>query len=101
MSRTDSHAPFHVRMARGEVCSLPVHHCAGRECDLPELVPDWAELRGRRCRWEPFRTYRNWCSCWMCHWHHRPEERRAVRCGGLRAIARAWNGGDPGAADDA
>ena len=94
MSRTDSHAPFHVRMARGEVSAYPVHRCAGRECDLPDLVPGWADRGGEVCRWEPFQEDQNWCSCWMCHWHHRPEVRRAADRARLRDVVRAWNGGD-------
>lgn len=39
MSRTDSHAPLHVRIARREVVARPVHRCARRECDLPALDP--------------------------------------------------------------
>ena len=71
-------------MVRGEVYAYPVHDCAGRHCDLPELVPGWADLRGRRCRWEWSFTGQNWCSCWMCHWHHRPEVRRAADRARLR-----------------
>lgn len=93
MSRTDAHAPFHVRVVRREVATRPVHRCAGHdECDLPELVPGWVDTR-HRCRWEYTYTGRGVCSCWMCHWHRRPEVRRAAVRTELRAVAREWNAG--------
>ena len=100
MSRTDSHAPFHVRMVRGEVSSYPVHLCACRECDLPDLVSGWVDRGGDACHWEPFQEDQNWCSCWMCHWHRRPEVNRAATRAQLRDVARVWNGGDDSAGEE-
>ena len=94
MSRTDSHAPLYVRIARREVADRPVQRCAGRDCDLPDLVPGWSGRRGARCYWQWFFTGRDVCNCWMCHWHSRPEVRRAVVHAELRGVAREWNGGD-------
>lgn len=94
MSRTDAHAPFLVRVARREVSVVPVHRCAGRECDLPELVPDWSIGRIGLCHWEFTYTGTNVCGCWMCHWHSRPEQCRAAVRAELREVAREWNGGE-------
>lgn len=94
MSRTDSHAPFTVRVARREVAARPVHRCAGRQCDLPNLVPGWTTGRIGRCYWQWFFTGRGVCSCWMCHWRHRPEACRAAVRTELRAVVREWNGGE-------
>lgn len=90
MSRTDAHAPFDVRVARREISVVPVHRCAGRECDLP----DRSTCRVGRCYWAFMFTGTNVCSCWMCHWHHRPQDRRSAVRARLRDAARAWNGGD-------
>lgn len=100
MSRTDAHAPFHVRMVRGEVVSYPLHDCAGRECDLPDLVYGWADQRGRRCRWAWSFTGQNWCPCWMCHGSGHEPERRAARRAQLRNVVRAWNCGDDDAGEE-
>lgn len=97
MSRTDAHAPFHVRVARREVAVVPVHRCASRDCDLPDLAPGWADAC-HRCRWEFTYTGRGICSCWMCHWHSKPERRRAAERAELRAVAREWNAGEAEAA---
>jgi hypothetical protein len=90
VSHTDAHAPFRVRVARREVAVRAVHRCAGRDCDLPDLDPGWADARSS-CRWEFVYTGTNVCSCWMCHWRHRSEERRAAVRARLRAVAREWN----------
>ncbi|MBN7296617.1 hypothetical protein [Mycobacteroides abscessus] len=92
MSRTDSHAPFRVRVARGEVAVRAVHRCAGRDCDLPDLAPGWSIGRIGRCYWQWFFTGRGVCSCWMCHWRTRPEVHRAAVRTELRGVAREWNG---------
>ena len=98
MSRTDAHAPFHVRVARREVAVIPDHRCAdGGECDLPGLVPGWTDTR-HRCRWQYTYTDAGVCSCWMCHWHSKPEQPRVAVRIALRAVARRWNGGDDDAA---
>lgn len=93
VSRTDAHAPFHVRIARREVAVIPVHRCPGGECDLPDLVAGWVDARSR-CYWQFTFTGRYICSCWMCHWHRRPGQRCAVVRAQLRAAAREWNGGE-------
>lgn len=97
MSRTDAHAPFRVRLARREVAARPVHRCADSECDLPDLDPGWSIGRIGRCYWEFVYTGTNVCSCWMCHWHTRPEERRAAVRAELRGQMREWNSGGAGA----
>jgi hypothetical protein len=94
VSRTDAHTPYRVRVARREVAVRAVHRCAGRECDLPVPVPGWSGRRGDCCYWQWFFTGVNVCSCWMCHWHHRPEVRRAAVRAELRGVAREWNAGE-------
>jgi len=90
MSRTDAHSPFRVRVARREISVVAVHRCGGRDCDLPARGAG-----GRtRCHWEFAYTGDGVCSCWMCHWHHRTEDRRSAVRTRLRDEARAWNGGD-------
>lgn len=102
VSRTDAHAPFHVRLARGEVAVHPVHRCTGPEtCDLPDLVPGWADT-AHRCHWQWFFTGQDVCSCWMCHWPKRRQPRRSGRGSSrvqLRGLARSWNAGDSEAGD--
>jgi hypothetical protein len=94
MSRTDSHAPFAVRMLRGEVAHHAVHLCGGNDrCDLPDLEAGGTTGPGC-CQWEWTFTGHNWCSCWMCHWRKRPQQRRTAVRTELRAVAREWNGGD-------
>lgn len=97
MSRTDAHTPYRVRVARRELAARAVHRCAGSECDLPDLVAVWSIGRVGRCHWEFAYTGTNVCSCWMCHWHSRPEPRRSSRGARrveLRGVGRRWNGGD-------
>lgn len=100
MSRTDAHTPYLGRVARREVTVVPVHRCAGRQCDLPALDADWSIGRVGRvgragsCYWEFAYTGVNVCCCWMCHWHRRTEQRRAAVRTELRAAAREWNAGD-------
>lgn len=90
MSRTDAHAPFHVRAARREISVVAVHYCGGHRCDLPDRSAD-----GRtRCYWQFVFTGRGVCSCWMCHWHRRPQIHRSVVRARLRDVACAWNRGD-------
>ncbi|MGV0675711.1 hypothetical protein ABQE62_05895 [Mycolicibacterium fortuitum] len=93
MSRTDAHTPYRVRVARREVSVVPVHRCAGSVCDLPDLDPAWTIGRIGRCYWEFVFTGTEVCSCWMCHWHHRPEQRRSTLRAELRGVAREWNAG--------
>ncbi|WP_328357005.1 hypothetical protein OG976_01635 [Mycobacterium sp. NBC_00419] len=52
MSRTDAHTPYRVRVASREVVVRAVHRCAGRDCDLFDLVPTWSISRIGRCYWE-------------------------------------------------
>lgn len=94
MSRTDAHAPFHIRVVRREISVVAVHRCAGGDCDLPALVPGWPDRGGDRCRWEFAFTGTNVCCCWMCHWCSRPEQPRAAVRAALRGVAHAWNAGD-------
>lgn len=94
MSRTDAHTPYRVRVARREVSVVPVHRCAGRDCDLPALDPSWSIGRIGRCYYEFTFTGTNVCSCWMCHWHSRPEVRRAAVRAALRSAVREWNAGE-------
>jgi hypothetical protein len=91
MSRTDAHTPRRVRVARREIAVRAVHRCAGGECDLPALDPGWTIGRIGRCYWEFVYTGTNVCSCWMCHWRHRPESPRTAVRTQLRAKAREWN----------
>ncbi|WP_162625490.1 hypothetical protein [Mycolicibacterium llatzerense] len=95
MSRTDAHAPFAVRMLRGEVAHHAVHLCDGdpARCSLPDLEAGWTTGPGL-CRWEWTYTGHNWCSCWMCHWHSRLEVRRAAVRAELRGQVREWNAGE-------
>lgn len=100
MSRTDAHAPFAVRMLRGEVAHYAVHLCADDPalCSLPDLEAGWT-TGPDRCRWEWTFTGRNWCPCRMCHWPKRRQPRRSgrgARRTQLRGLAREWNGGDEG-----
>lgn len=97
MSRTDAHAPFAVRMLRGEVAHHARHLCSGDPalCSLPDLEAGWTTGPGC-CLWEWTFTGRNWCSCWMCHWPSHRQPRRSGRGASraeLRDVARAWNGG--------
>ncbi len=98
MSRTDTHAPFHVRLLRGEVAHRALHDCGGDPalCSLPDFKAGWTTGPGR-CRWEWIFTGQNWCSCWMCHWPRHRQPRRSGRGAHgarLRGVARSWNGGD-------
>lgn len=102
MSHTDAHAPFAVRLLRGEVAHLAVHGCGGdpKLCTLPDLNAGWTTGPGP-CRWEWTFTGRNWCSCWMCHCPRRTLARRSGRASyraQLRLTAREYNGGS--ASDD-
>lgn len=46
MSRTDSHAPFHVRVARREVPVHAAHRCAGGGCECATgPLPVWTTDR--------------------------------------------------------
>ncbi len=94
MSRTDAHAPFHVRFVRGEITGSAVHSCDRIACPLVD------DAVVGSCYWEYLYEGRNWCPCWMCHWHRRPEYRRAAERARLRDVARAWNGGDDGAVEE-
>ncbi|CDO07280.1 hypothetical protein [Mycolicibacterium cosmeticum] len=95
MSRNDAHAPYRVRVARREVAVRVVHRCGGRDCDLPDLDPAWSTGQIGRCYREFVFTATNVCSCWMCHWHSRPQVRRAALRAELRRAAREWNAAVP------
>ncbi|MEZ0385298.1 hypothetical protein [Mycobacterium sp. pW045] len=89
MSRTDAHAPIDVRIARREIAVVAAHRCGGPGCDLPDRFVG----RAGRCHWQLVYTGVKVCSCWMCHWHSRPEEGRSAVRSRLRDEARAWNAG--------
>lgn len=90
MSRTDAHAPLHVRVARREISVDAVHFCGGAECDLP----DRGTGTRSRCHWQFVFTGTGICSCWMCHGHRRREIRRSAVRARLREAACAFNAGN-------
>lgn len=81
MSRTDAHAPFHVRLARGDVPRVEVHDHVDGVCDLPDPYDRDALWQGRgHCHWTWLWDGHGLCPCEMCHCgdlHRR--ERRADR----------------------
>lgn len=83
MSRTDAHAPFRVRLARGELAARPVHACADRDCDLPDRPPArwYPGCAPTHCHWEFHYTGVGVCACQMCHGgaDNRAENRRRRR----------------------
>ena len=104
MSRTDAHAPFHVRLARGDLSAQPWHACIHGACDLPALdatVP--YPSRTTACIWVFFYTGVSECSCSSCHGG--PQARARNRAGrhrdhsALGAALEAWRAGDSSASD--
>ena len=104
MSRTDAHAPFHVRLARGDVSAQPRHSRIHHVCDLPALEGTvryaW---RTTGCFWAFFYTGVNECPCPNCHggWQARARN-RAERHRDHAALGKAldaWRGGDSTAFD--
>lgn len=104
MSRTDAHAPFYVRIARGDLSAQPQHALIHDACDLPDRE---ATVRYPRrttgCFWGFFYTGVNECSCLGCHGGPQPRARnRAERHrdrATLSAALHAWRGGDGTAFD--
>ena len=85
MSRTDAHAPFHVRLVRGDIPRVEVHDHADGVCDLPTPY-SLAALghRGGHCHWDWLWDGRGLCSCEMCHCgdlhrRERPADRQQTR----------------------
>ena len=80
VSRTDSHAPLRVRLARGDLAASPVHRCQRSGCDLPARPPArWYPGLPETCCYWTFRyTGTAVCPCPMCHGgqDHRAENRR-------------------------
>ena len=68
MSRTDAHAPFYVRLVRGDLSAQPQHARIHHACDLPDLEATvrypW---RTTGCFWEFSYAGVNQCSCFNCH----------------------------------
>ena len=104
MSRTDAHAPFHVRLARGDVSAQPQHARIHDACDLPALEATvrypW---RTTGCFWVFFYTGVNECPCPNCHGGPRARARnRAERHRDRAALGTAldaWHRGDGTAFD--
>ncbi|HEY0933589.1 MAG TPA: hypothetical protein VGD91_07600 [Trebonia sp.] len=104
MSRTDAHAPFHVRIARGDVTADPCHAALHVTCDLPPLEATapygW---RTTRCFWAFSYTGSGECPCVSCHGG--ALARAANRAGrrrdraALTGARNAWRGGDRAAFD--
>jgi hypothetical protein len=90
VSRTDAHAPFLVRIARGDVFARPRHDHRSSACDLPDRSAlaagrahyMWA--RSSHCRWDFVYTGFGVCNCSLCYDHaalrrRRRNERRNLR----------------------
>ena len=104
MSRTDAHAPFHVRLARGDLDAQPCHAVIHDNCDLPELAATvrypW---RTTGCFWAFCYTGVNECPCPGCHGgpqaraRNRTERHRDRAA--LGTALNAWRAGDDAAFD--
>lgn len=79
--RTDAHATLHVRIAR-RTSAAPLRLPA--VCDLPEVGV--GGIDDTCCHREFVWTGVNVTSCWMCHWHRRPEDHRTA----VRAEPQDW-----------
>lgn len=96
MSRTDTHAPFRVRIARGDLTAFAAHDHTAGSCDLPPRNHiDHSMLHQTACRWEWVYDGTNVCSCQLCHEGkaHRRQRRRTrhmVR-EALHTAAIRWN----------
>lgn len=98
MSRTDTHAPFRVRIARGDLTAIAAHDHIGGACDLPardHIDHSWPHQTD--CRREWVYGGSNVCSCELCHEGeaHRRQRRRTrhmVRVS-LHTVALRWNSG--------
>lgn len=104
MSRTDAHAPFYVRLARGDLSAQPCHAPGHDACDLPALTQTvryaW---RTTGCFWGYFHTGVNECPCHNGHaGRQAPARNRAERHRDRAALGTAldaWRGGDDSAFD--
>lgn len=99
MSRTDAHAPFFIRVARGDVARREAHEHADGMCDLPDSYDPDALWQGRgHCHWEWIFAGHYFCSCEMCHGgtrlraERRADRQRTSRI--LRVAADRWNAGE-------
>jgi hypothetical protein len=104
LSRTDAHAPFHVRLARGDLSAFPCHTRVHDSCDLPDLeLTVRYPWRTTGCYWGFFFTGVNECSCLSCHGGaHARARNRAERHqdhAALGTALNAWRGGDDTAFD--
>jgi len=104
LSRTDAHAPFYVRLVRGDLSAQPEHARIHNACDLPDLEATvrypW---RATGCFWEFSYTGVNQCPCFNCHGGSQARARnRAERHrdrATLGTALNAWRGGDGSAFD--
>jgi hypothetical protein len=104
LSRTDAHAPFHVRLARGDLSAQPWHACTHDACDLPDLEATvrypW---RTTGCSWGFFYAGVNECPCFNCHGgpqaHARNRAERHRDRAALSTALDAWCAGDDTAFD--
>jgi hypothetical protein len=105
LSRTDAHAPFHVRIARGDITASPRHARIHDACDLPdqEATEPYPWRRTTGCVWEFFYTGVSECPCPNCHggWQARANNRaeRHRDHAALRQALDTWRGGDSAAFD--
>lgn len=104
MSRTDAHAPFHVRYARGDLPAQPWHALIHQACDLPALEATARyEWRTTGCFWGFCYAGVNQCPCVNCHGgalaraRNRAERHRDRAA--LSAALGAWRRGDGTAFD--
>jgi hypothetical protein len=104
LSRTDSHAPSRVRLARGDLSGRPWHAAPHDDCDLPDrsaVVRHQAP--GTSCVWEYCYTGVNECPCMSCHGgalaraRNRAERHRDRMA--LNAALSAWRRGNAAAFD--
>lgn len=105
MSRTDQHAPFLVRLARGDLHAHARHDHRNGPCDLvrrDQAFTHWS--RTTRCYWRFTFTGTSVCSCPLCHAGPQLRaERRAARHHARAALdgaMRRWTAGDRGAFDE-
>ncbi|MBB3602781.1 hypothetical protein FHT40_002442 [Mycolicibacterium sp. BK556] len=106
MSRTDSHTPFWVQLARGDLAAEAQHASDHAVCDLPAQPParwdGW--LPTTRCHWGLHYTGTNVCSCSMCHSgpQHRQDNRnqRHRDRQTLHAALDYWRFGDTAVFDE-
>ena len=104
MSRTDAHAPIHVRLARGDLSAQAWHTHTDGDCDLPALEATARHALGAtRCEWAFFYTGVNECPCYNCHGGPQARARNRVERhrdrAALSAALDAWRGGDSTAFD--